>query len=484
MAAWARFIPALGFVTAFSSCSSPTSGGHDASGRVDAAHADAGRDAGMSLEAGGSEDRLVDAAGDAAQGSDTTTDAVTGDGSSEGAAGPDVAAPCGPVDDETLFVDPLDGRDDARHTGARGCPLRSLTAALGLVAAQRGPADASAKSWTLTIVNTKGPVTLGAATGESFPLTLTPDVAIDTEDPTAAPPVVALTTTDHTGVQLTGAGWRLSHLDLECNGGGFFGVNNDMGGDGALDHVTLAGCGHGLLTGRGTVTIGPGFVAHGNSWGAKVQGGTLVVLGGRGAEHTDISDNTSFGIWVHATETSEPTTALDIRGADIDPSHPDENDIAIDGNMNGIFFDIGPEAMTARGLHASGNQIGIQSISGPASLTVRASYLADNKRSALVLSQAAVSGTSMFDFGAQARPDPGHNVFAAAGQAADMNTQGAICVTALAAGAPRILAAGNVFGSDDCAFGGDVTTATTCTKQVGVAIPDVAAIDVSACSSQ
>ena len=65
-----------------------------------------------------------------------------------------------------------------------------------------------------------------------------------------------------------------------------------------------------------------------------------------------------------------------------------------------------------------------------------------------------------------------------------MNRQGAICVTALATGAPRILAAGNVFGVDDCALGGEVTTAPTCTKQVGVAIPDVAAIDVSACSSQ
>ncbi len=388
-------------------------------------------------------------------------------------------AACQPVTDAHVFVDPMDGRDDLLHTGSAACPLRTLTAALALIGVPKLAPDAAVPTSTITILNTKGVPRLSAMTGERFTMMIPAGVTIDAEDPTRNTPILALTSDVNVAVMLEGRDWRLSHLDIQCNGGGFVALQN-LGGDGALDHVTIEGCrGHGFLSERGTVTAGPGLDVHGNEWGIKVEGGTLVVLGGRGTEHTSISGNTAAGVWLHGGgDSTAGASSVDVQGGDIAADQPDDNDVAIDDNDVAILFDATPTAATVRGLHATGNRVGIE-VGGPTKL--RGSYLANNLQSAIVVTGPDAT-PPVLDFGQPGAQDPGRNVFSVANQAGTVNTQGAICATGFTAAGP-LRAAGNIFGATDCLTGGALTTAPACNRQVDVAGGDPHAIDVSGCTT-
>jgi hypothetical protein len=192
-----------------------------------------------------------------------------------------------------------------------------------------------------------------------------------------------------------------------------------------------------------------------------------------------------MGVWLHGGGLGGPTTTLLVRGEDIDPAHPDDADVFVDDNMLGVYFDAGPEAMVARGLHATGNQTGIQVPEGEASISLRASNLSRSTSSAILVNTGVANVPSMIlDFGADALTDPGKNLFSRPGHPAGASAQGTICAQAHNAGAPRIRAAGNLFGDVDCRSGGVLKTAITCGGQVDVAIPDLAAIDLRGCTTQ
>jgi hypothetical protein len=380
----------------------------------------------------------------------------------------ETVAPCVPVADEHFFVDPLDGRDDAAHTGAAGCPLGSLVAALAAIKTARGaPTDAGVPPATITIVNTKAAPTLMVAMTHNVGLDVPAGVTIAAEDPTRNTPIIS-TLSSLTTVQLEGTSWRLSHVNVACNSSNIrIGI---VGGGGTVDHVTIEGCYVGLGSGVGQLIVGPGVTLRGNQYGLEAS--DAIILGGAGVDHTSISDNQIYGIRLFGSPTQ---TTVDLRGRDIPPGTPDQNDITIDGNDVGIFADPGT-TLNVRGLHATGNLTGILS-SG--SLKVRGSFLADNARSAISVS---VQAGATVDLGQPGDQDPGRNVLAVANQSSAVNAQGALCASGQTNAAP-ILAAGNIFGSTDCVTGGALTTAATCTQQADVAGAPLGAIDVSGCTT-
>jgi hypothetical protein len=440
-------------------------GGRDATMPDGARDAMTSDDTRGSLPDGAARDVAREATDDVAETDDAAIDRLD-DLTTDRLDAAETIAPCVPVTDERFFVDPLDGRDDAAHTGAAGCPLGSLAAAVAAIKTARGaPTDAGVPPASITIVNTKAPPTLTVSMSHNVGLDVPAGVTIAAEDPTQNTPIIS-TASSLTTVQFEGDGWRLSHVNVTCNTNGTSGVS---GGGGTVDHVTMEGCFVGLSSGVGQLTVGPGVTLQGNQYG--FEGGDAVILGGAGVDHTSISDNQVYGIRVF----SSLTTTVDVRGRDIPPGSPGENDIAIDGNDVGIFADSGA-TLNVRGLHATGNVTGILS-SG--TLKVRGSFLADNARSAISVS---VQAGATVDLGQPGAQDPGRNVLAVANQSSAVNAQGALCASGQTNAAP-IRAAGNIFGASDCATGGALTTAATCTHQVDVAGAPLGAIDVSGCTT-
>jgi hypothetical protein len=333
----------------------------------------------------------------------------------------------------------------------------------------------------ITIVNETAGVTLSAGTGETFPLTVPARVTITAEDPGRPPPIIQLTPGTHEGIILRGAGWHLSHLVVDCNGGGHRAVASS-GGDGRLDHVKLEGCsGHALHSSRGTITIGPGVQIRKSNWGFKLTGGTAIVTGGAGAEHTSFSDNKAMGIWLHGGGSVAPGTRLQIDGRNVTAAAPAANDVSIDGNLYGIYFDLGPSIADVRGLHAAGNGVAIFLPGGPAELKLRGSFVANNAQSAIKLSSGALQPSSVIDLGRPGGADGGGNTFEVPDQLGTVNTKGALCVDVPLVGFAGIAAVGNVFGRTDCRQGGSISRAATCEGQVGVAGPGANAVDVTGC---
>ena len=203
------------------------------------------------------------------------------------------------------------------------------------------------------------------------------------------------------GIDLQGRGWRLSHLDIRCDGPST-GVENS-GGDGALDHATIDGCarGHGFFSERGRVTVGPGVTILGNRFGIKVEDGSARHPGGRRRRpHVDSSSNQTYGVWLHGLTMAQ--TSADFEGRDISPSAPDQNDIATDDNGTAIELETGQLTLVVRGLHATGNGTGIKG--SATTMKVRGSFLANNLLSAIP-SRRPIGST--VDLG----PDPGRARF-------------------------------------------------------------------------
>jgi hypothetical protein len=276
---------------------------------------------------------------------------------------------------------------------------------------------------------------------------------------------------------------RLSHLVMD-------GLRNGIGMSGAgtsVDHVTVENTVFRGIDSNGSgVTVGPGVILSQNGSGLHFEGGSLTVLGGAGADHTSLSNNRMYGLWVHGTGT------VTLNGSAIDPAHPDVSDIDADNNaVTGVFFDYGMggvEAVVLHGLHASGNGSGIYvpDGSGGVDLSVRGSFLGDNTGSAVALPGQAPSYPlpSVFDFGALAGSDNGRNVFASPNQASASNTNAAICFSSFVpvASPIQIDAVGNVFGAIDCAIGGTLTRSATCSGQVDIGgLQEGGVIDVEHC---
>lgn len=394
----------------------------------------------------------------------------------------DVAAPsCHEVTDGHSFVDPRAGADDDAHTGARGCPHRSLTRALARLEVARAAQGAAAPDAVITIVNDAAGVTLGLDTGETFPLAVPARVTITSGDHGRPAPTIRPEGYAREGISLTGAGWHLSHVVVACDGVGFRGVDNH-GGGGAMDHVVVEGCGHGFVSAVGQVAVGPGVQIRRNTWGFKITGGTAIVTGGAGAEHTSFSDNKTMGIWIHGGGTvSGSPTRVQIDARNVTTDAPDVNDVSVEGSMYGVYFDLGPEVFDVRGLRVTGNGLGIFVPGGPVTMKVRGSFLANNARSALRLSTAALLAESVIDLGRPGGTDDGGNTFEVPGQASAVNAEGTLCIDPPGAGFAGLLAVGNIFGRTDCRHGGAVTRAATCESQVGVAGAGANAADVSGC---
>jgi hypothetical protein len=396
------------------------------------------------------------------------------------------AAPVVVIENVQVFVDPLDGTDDPSGPGTAAEPFRSVTAALGAIAARRAVPGVSIPSPVITIVNTKGPVNLDSDSGEVFPWPVV-DVTITVADPTADAPIVRGFKGQTLLIEPTGTRWRFSHLVIDCNQSMW--AIDQRASEAALDHVTIQNCGlHGFLSRGGAITLGPGVVIQNCITPVIVVRGALTVLGGRGADHTSISGNFYSAIQFGpdpepAGQEPAPTSkvTLDIRGTDIPPDKPDENDIAVDDNNTGIDFRYSDVTANIRGLHATWNEAALSGY--PTSLRVRGSYLADNASSAIAI------GTSpgTVDLGAPGGQDPGRNVFEVANQGADRNQSGALWFEYGSKG--PIAAAGNVFGATDCAVGGTLLVQNhqqmaTDPIKVDVVIDDPTAIDLSDCATR
>ena len=163
-------------------------GGGRAGGKTAPDAGDAGREAAAEAGPGdGARDAVAEPSDEtrATPGPDAAFDVIA-DATVEGPGDADASAPCVPVSDAHFFVDPIDGRDDPTHTGASGCALRTIKAALGIIKASgvavSTPMDAAVPVLTITIVNTKGVPTLDASTGEDVGFAVPAGVTIEAQD--------------------------------------------------------------------------------------------------------------------------------------------------------------------------------------------------------------------------------------------------------------------------------------------------------------
>jgi hypothetical protein len=390
---------------------------------------------------------------------------------SEAESEPDVVVPCGPPASGTFFVDPNAGHDDDGGTGSQGCPFKSLTHTLSLVEDAGAPV-------TVEIVNTSAAPTLSQSTGEVFPITVLGGVTITAEDTTKNTPTVEVGVSPATsnpafsagnlcapscarGFYLDRPNARLSHLVLDDPGLTVrdYAIAIASAGTVTIDHVTVQNfVGDGIIVyapAVATPTIGPGVVVHGCA-GAGIHSfadNVVTILGGAGADHTSFTQN-EYGIWMYYS-------SIDIQGTAISQANPDASDVDVDDNEIGLLLSppSGSGTATVRGLHAVGNTDG--GILCGLSLTLRGSYIANNKAQAGFAGGFEVYGSGSMDLGNPAGPDYGRNIFVG-------NTGGDICG---ASAQQPVLAAGNIFGTTDCAVGGKLDPSVTCgdTTTVNVA---------------
>jgi hypothetical protein len=412
--------------------------------------ADAGADA---TDAGAGS---VDATGGLdASGLIDATDATETEDESEA----DTVVPCGPAAAGTLFVDPNAGHDDDGGTGSQACPLKSLTHALSLVGDSGAPL-------TVEIVNTGvAAPTLSQGTGEVFPITVPGGVTIIAEDTTKNTPLVLVGETPMgllcsgvVGLYLGQANARLSHLVVSaqtpCPGT----VGIDIESTSAtVDHVTVSDfTGEGIAVGQGSdpsadgaVTIGPGLVVRGCGLYGLYALAPVTVLGGQGGDHTSFTGGGS-GVLV------ESQGMVNIPGATISPSNPDVSDVDVDNNQEmGMWLatDLAQTPSIVTGLHVAGNaRLGILS-DGP--LVLRGSYIGQNEAAV------GINGHGI-DLGNPVGPDYGRNIFVG-------NPGGDICG---ASAQNPVLAAGNIFGTIDCAVGGKLDPSVTCGDTTNVNVSD------------
>jgi hypothetical protein len=392
---------------------------------------------------------------------------------------------CGPTD-TMFFVDPVLGSDDDQHTGAAGCPLRTVTKALLRRAAAPVPNVPTGPAATITIVNSMATsISLTDRTGEVFPISIPADTTITAAYPDGVPPLFALPPPINVpppGIAsvftFVGPRSRLSHVAIQCAALGSTGVAVRAGG--TIDHVTVKNCATGVDQTSDPTTLGPGLVLEQNHRGLQITAGMATVLGGSGAEHTSISKNDQFAIYLHGTDRASPPAALQILGRAIAPDMPDANDVAVDGNHEGLYIDQGPVTAVLHGVHVTGNLLGMQielpSVTNTATLELRGSFLAGNQVSALLLS--ANANIDGIDLGGAAPGAQGRNVFSTADQGPNVNMGGTLCVV-IPAG-HTLHAAGNIFRAVDCATGGTLAHAPTCSQQADIA--GSASVDVGSCT--
>jgi|HubBroStandDraft_1064217.scaffolds.fasta_scaffold04028_2 uncharacterized protein DUF1565 len=428
---------------------------------------------------------------------------------------------CAAIDGGIYYVDPSVGIDDASSTGAANCPYRSVTHALFVV----GP-DAGAGA-TIRIINDAFAPVLNPSTGEVFPIEPPANVTIIADDTSKNLPTLQIPageaepSTKEGGADgfavfaLTNPNCRVSFLIVDGNQSRTAQGFEIASQADSIDHVTIENMNSGITvlnTGRGSgleggvggvgsFSVGPGVTVQ-NSLGDGlfVFGESSVdIKGGRGLDHTSFSANGQMGIYV--LDYSNVT----IEGADIDPAHPDDSDVDTDNNgLAGLAiaqYGLGIEPTNVvRGLHASGNPTGI--VVKPCNqLTVRASFMGGNTQSGVYIGPAPVGvegGCSYntkpvgrIDLGNPNGPDYGRNIFEGSDAGGGSNVNGAICL-ALATSTPSVgvsawptvLAAGNIFGKTDCAVGGTLLRAATCSSQVdigGISPNSGNVIDVSNC---
>jgi hypothetical protein len=388
-------------------------------------------------------------------------------------AGPseaDIAVPCGPPATGMLFVDPNAGHDDDGGTGSQGCPFKSLTHALSLVGDAGVP-------MTVEIVNTSAAPTLSQSTGEVFPITVPGGVTITAEDATKNTPTVEVDGTSNPpcgsartcGFFLSNPNARLSHFTVNYQGmTGTNGIMIASPGTVTIDHVTIQNFrgteNEGIFVqipngASGIPTIGPGVVVRGSA-GSGLHvflGANVTITGGQGADHTSFSQN-SWGITVEAR------ASVNITGTAIDPSDPGTSDVDVDNNIqNGLLLNAsgtGVVTNTVHGLHAAGN--GSTGILCGLPLKLRGSYVGEN--GAVTNNPGGiVVGAATCDLGNPVGPDYGRNTLVG-------NTGWAVCNDS----GQTIPAAGNIFGSIDCAVGGKLDPSVTC--------GDTTSVNVSNCT--
>jgi hypothetical protein len=340
-----------------------------------------------------------------------------------------------------------------------------------VIAGQRVALGASAPDVTIEIVNSAvTSIFLTTLTGEVFPLTVPAGVTITAANPEGLPPVFVA------GFDFKGPRWRLSHVSIECASG--VGVMAEAG-SGTIDHVTVKGCALGVEA-AGPVTLGPGLVAEQNIRGVQIGSGTTTITGGHGTEHTSISQNQQFGVFVQGINRPGvvPPT-LQILAPAIVPDTPDANDVAIDDNHEGLFIDEGPATAVLHGVHLTGNALGIEvyipSTTYVVTLELRGSFLAGNQLAAFSLSGGNIGA---IDLGGSAPADQGRNVFSTAAPGLGVNTGGELCVS-FPSGS-KLRAAGNIFRGVDCMTGGVLNHELGCSGQADIG--GSSAVDVGLCT--
>jgi len=367
----------------------------------------------------------------------------------------DIEIGCGPATGGTYFADPNAGQDDDGGTGSRRCPFESLTHALSLI----GDAGAAV---TVEIVNTgMAAPTLNQSTGEVFPIIVPAGVTITAEDTTKNTPTVEVALTQNGSTAspcildvihafcLPYEHERLSHMVVDGSNvaGQAYGILVASPGVVVIDHVMVENFSAGGIyvpptqdTPGPTPTIGPGVVAlHDGIAGLRVDtNATVTILGGAGIEHSSFTQN-GYGIWVAGG-------TVNVRGAAISASNPDVSEVDADRNTRiGLRFQgaLPPLISTVSGLHIVGaQQYGILASGG---LILRDSFVGNNQ-----IGIEVESGN--FDLGNPVGPDYGRNIFMG-------NAAGDICGSSVR---QPVLAAGNIFGTVDCALRGKLDPSVTC----------------------
>ena len=370
---------------------------------------------------------------------------------------------CPPVTGNVYAVDPINGNDQTGNgnAGTAGCAFQTITRALQVVGTPANP----------TTVEVLGPATVNA--GETFPLILADDVNLTTSggavtiDVTAAKSGFTLSAPNSSIYGATGAPLTISGQTNTATNG--IVVTTGSAASTQISNLTVTGFeDDGILVQlTGILTVGEGVTSTLNGTtaarhdGLHVTGtGSAIITVPQGSTPTHFDGNTNHGILV------DGSGSITLTGSVINGT-AGTGTVTTNGNYAaGLWIAqtagtvIAPTPVnTVNGLVAFGNTNGngIRIVPGSA-IKLRNSAALGNEASGINVSNAAAVGGSNdithIDLGspatADAGADYGNNTLQEALGTAGHNGSVGICLDVRAA-AEVLLAAGNIFGTTNCA---------------------------------
>jgi len=397
-----------------------------------------------------------------------------------------VCTACPAVTDNTYYVDPATGSDTA-STGSTTCAFKTISRAVAYLSATYGTAVPAG-----TRILLRGKAT--AATGETFPIRVPPNVTVSSATTTIQTVEVAA---GRLGFTLATANSAITNLTIAGLTTAYVGVAAVSGANSTLGNVTVTGMRNdGVYVEGGTLKIGAGVhvdkngvsgIGYPQGNGMRVVAGSVAITVNTGEATTSFNENVRAGIFVENNGFVTVTGVPDITGypTSTNPPAVASGTGTVTTNRNfgsGVFLVQSGTATNTNvinGLVSWRNGANGMRVVTPSRVTLRSSVTAGNGDNgvAIAMTNTSTPSTAGIDLGS----DPfGKNILQTPSNG---NAHAGICVGYLPIGTV-IRAKGNYFNGKNCSVTPiptplPIVNFTTATYASAMDCGSVAGVDVA-----